>query len=162
MGLRSALRSNCLLVGGLVVACGGKAVEDPSSSGSLLDASFAFDASVSATLDAASDATVDGATSFADAGTPPPVIDGCVDIVLSTYDQSCVKSSDCIGVTAGEVCTGACACGGAVINVSEESRYDQAISEVQTEGCPCPPPAMPVCVEGSCTTCTVGNCPDGG
>ncbi len=59
---------------------------------------------------------------------------------------------------AGEVCTGGCTCGGAVINVSEEARYNQAIAGIQSEGCPCPPPGMPTCVQGTCTTCTPGFC----
>jgi hypothetical protein len=145
-----------------VAGCGGKAIESASAPDSSVDASPSFDASTTSTPDASStgtpDATIDSATDIPDAGPPPPVIDGCVDIVLSTYDQSCQKSSDCIGITAGEVCTGGCACGGAVINVSEEARYNQAIAGIQSEGCPCPPPGMPTCVQGTCTTCTPGFC----
>jgi len=91
----------------------------------------------------------------------------CVDIDLSTYDQSCKVDTDCMDVTAGVVCTGQCACGGSLINVDEQSRYDAAIAGVQTEGCPCPPDGIARCLQDHCTLCGFGpnqppGCGDGG
>ncbi|MDP8999124.1 MAG: hypothetical protein M3O46_03330 [Myxococcota bacterium] len=43
----------------------------------------------------------------------------CVDVDLTTYDQSCQSSTDCTGITAGVLCRGACTCGGAAVNASE-------------------------------------------
>jgi hypothetical protein len=134
----------------LIVGCGGK------SDTGLPDAS----------LTESSDAAADGSTSVTDAGSPAADADGCVDIVLSTYDESCQEDSDCIGITAGEVCNGSCDCGGAVINVSGQARYEQAISGIVFADCPCIAGPIPTCVQGTCTRCGLGanppGCPDGG
>jgi hypothetical protein len=110
------------------------------------------------------DVTAPDAGGPMDAGNP----DGgqCVDIVLSTYDQSCTTTSDCIGITSGKICDGSCACGGSTINESGESRYNEAISGLVLEDCPCIDDGVPTCVHGTCTMCTFSDaapgCPDGG
>jgi hypothetical protein len=89
----------------------------------------------------------------------------CVDIDISTYDQSCEADSDCIEVTGGTVCTDGCQCGGSVINVDGEARYHAAIAPVQGGGgCPCPEDGQPACVHNRCTLCgfAAAACPDGG
>jgi hypothetical protein len=109
----------------------------------------------------------------ADAGSPPA--DGgsgggdagqCVNIDLSTYDQSCKSASDCVGINSGEVCSGTCECGGALVNKSEEARYDKAVSGIDFAECPCPALGVPACISGRCTFCGLGGsspgCPDGG
>src|SRR5208283_2561625 len=63
---------------------------------------------------------------------------GCVDVELSTYDLSCQEDSDCITISAGQICPGDCACGGATINVSGQARYQSAVSGIQTGVCGCP------------------------
>jgi hypothetical protein len=74
---------------------------------------------------------LDTGISTADGGT-------CVDIDLSTYDQSCNQPSDCILIQTGEVCSGQCSCGGSPVSASEQSRYDQATSGIKFSACPCP------------------------
>lgn len=97
---------------------------------------------------------------------PPPDASICVDIDPSTYDQSCTQSSDCISVSAGELCTGFCPCGGATINASEEMRYSAAIAGIESGLCGCPLLGNPTCVNGQCAICSGPNpspgCPDGG
>jgi len=92
----------------------------------------------------------------------------CVDIDLSTYDQSCAADSDCISITAGPICEGSCECGGATVNASEQSRYQNAIAPLaSTRGvCGCFAEGIPQCVHGTCTFCSLGSngsgCIDGG
>ncbi|HEY3817430.1 MAG TPA: hypothetical protein VGL81_09680 [Polyangiaceae bacterium] len=104
--------------------------------------------------------------------TPPdagPDAAVCVDVDLSTYDQSCQTSDDCIGITAGVLCPGSCECGGAAVNISEQLRYQTTIAELgmSVGGCPCPAPGPIGCVQNKCTVCGYGagqpaGCPDGG
>jgi hypothetical protein len=75
----------------------------------------------------------------------------CVNVDLSTYDQTCTADTDCIGVTAGQICTGGCACGGSTINVNGEARYQAAVSSVQTLACPCAADGIPRCIQNRCT-----------
>lgn len=102
-------------------------------------------------------------TSVADAGPPDSGL-VCVDIDLSTYDTSCETSSDCVGITSGEICTGSCECGGATINADGLNRYSAAISGIVAGGCPCFEPGTPTCVQKQCILCGLGQpgCPDGG
>jgi hypothetical protein len=86
----------------------------------------------------------------------------CVNVDLSTYDQTCKVDSDCIDVTSGQICTGGCACGGSAINVDGEARYEAAVASVQTLACPCPADGVPRCIQNRCTLCGVGpNQPPG-
>ena len=91
----------------------------------------------------------------------------CVDIDLSTYDQSCTQDSDCFVVTSGEICSGECALeGGSAVNVSGRQRYLAAVApiEVADESLPftCAYPAWTtVCAAGQCSVCT-GGAVDGG
>ena len=89
-----------------------------------------------------------------DAGGP-----GCVDVDLSTYDVSCTQDSDCMEVTAGQLCESSCMCGGSVINVSGAARYMSQTSGIEGGGCPCPYSGAPTCSAGTCTLCLPGeNC----
>lgn len=95
---------------------------------------------------------------------PYPDAGSCVDIDLSTYDQTCKADTDCIGVTAGVLCPGGCACGGSTINVDGEARYQAAVAAVETAACPCVANGVPRCIQNRCTLCGVGHpgCGDGG
>jgi len=90
---------------------------------------------------------VDAGSAVADAGP------GCVNVDLSTYDDSCTKDSDCIVVPNGMMCPGWCACPNAVINVDGQTRYKQAVAPLQSSlnnTCACPSVPLPVCTQGVC------------
>ena len=78
----------------------------------------------------------------------------CVDINLATYDGSCNQASDCTLITAGLICDGDCACGGAAVNVSGQARYQSAISSIQLGLCGCPEEGVPECLDHVCTLCS--------
>jgi hypothetical protein len=83
--------------------------------------------------------------------TAPPE---CVDVDLSTYDQSCRNDGDCIEVTTGEICTDTCACGGSAISASEQQRYANATAGITTEACPCVAGGgAPRCIAAHCAIC---------
>jgi hypothetical protein len=88
----------------------------------------------------------------ADAATTPPAADGglCVDIDLSTYDQSCVVATDCIVILTGQVCSSECACGGSPVNAAEQARYEEATSGIAFGECACPLEIAPSCVGNTC------------
>lgn len=91
----------------------------------------------------------------------------CVTIDLSTYDTSCVGDTDCISVNGGQLCSGACLCGGSAISSSEQARYESAISSIQNGVCPCLYPGPVLCLQGQCTQCGFGpdqpaGCDDSG
>jgi hypothetical protein len=115
---------SCLLAVGVLGACGGQ--ELGSSSGTKGSGGSG------------------GSTSGSDGGS-------CVDIVLSTYSRSCNKPSDCILITAGEVCDGDCSCDGSPVSASEESRYDSAIASIHLGGCFCSKAPVPECIDHTCT-----------
>jgi len=101
----------------------------------------------------------------ASSGGGPDAGGACVNIDLSTYDQSCRQDSDCTLITPGEICPGDCSCGGATVNVSEEARYVAAVSGLQTGVCGCPAEESPRCIQNRCTLCgfgTTGACADAG
>jgi hypothetical protein len=81
----------------------------------------------------------------------------CVDIDLSTYDQTCTADSDCIIILSGEICSNdACLCaGGSSINKSGQARYDAALPPVTPVRMPCSCPASgaPTCIAGTCHVC---------
>jgi hypothetical protein len=72
----------------------------------------------------------------------------CVYIDPSTYNQSCNQASDCILIATGELCSGQCDCGGSPVNISEQSRFNQATSGIQFAGCNCPFEPVPECTAG--------------
>jgi len=90
----------------------------------------------------------------------------CVDVDLATYDQSCQSTTDCVEISSGVICPGACSCGGSVINASGEARYRATVGGLQTGECPCPYFGAPTCVGGQCVLCFPGSttpgCPDAG
>jgi hypothetical protein len=78
-------------------------------------------------------------------------------IVASSFDQSCSKASDCVGVFQG---TPACCdieCPNVAINIKDRSRYEVALSADAPTNCP--PTA---CVAMSClptsVACVAGQC----
>jgi hypothetical protein len=84
-------------------------------------------------------------------GGPPSDAGQCVDILISTFDQSCNVASDCMLVRGGEVCSGECDCGGtSPINVGAYPAYQNDLTGVVLEACPCPPPPPVVCMGGTC------------
>jgi hypothetical protein len=117
-------------------------------------------------FDGGGESTVIGLESSTFEASPPPDAGMCVDIVLSTYDQSCKATADCIGITSGKLCSGGCDCGGSTINRDGEGRYKAAVSGLTFEACPCAADGKPTCVFGTCTLCGFGSttpgCPDGG
>ncbi len=87
---------------------------------------------------------------------------GCVNIDLSTYDQSCNVASDCVVIVTGEVCSGSCACGGSPVNKSGEARWKAATAGIKFDACPCASEQV-VCSGGMCAFCTdPKGCTDGG
>jgi hypothetical protein len=108
----------------------------------------------------------DGGTGSSEASTGSSDASACVDINLASYDQSCKKTSDCISITSGEICSGQCNCGGSTINKSGEGQYESAISGLTLEDCPCVEEGSPTCVLGMCVMCggpkSPPGCPDGG
>jgi hypothetical protein len=91
----------------------------------------------------------------------------CVNVDLSTYDQSCKLDSDCVEITGGVICDGSCACGGSAVNADGQARYDQTIAQVTLAPCNCPALGAPRCLKGQCMLCAFGpnptpGCPDGG
>jgi hypothetical protein len=103
----------------------------------------------------------------ADASAPVDAA-ACVYVDLSTYDTSCTTDADCIEITPGRICSGDCACGGAIVNADGESRYEQTIAPLKLGGCPCISAGTPRCIQGQCTRCNRAGlnnppgCPDGG
>ncbi len=100
--------------------------------------------------------------SIADAG---PDGSMCVQVDLTTYDQSCETVSDCMSVTEGVLCPDSCACGGAAVNISEALRYQEALlARGSSIACPCAAPRPITCIENKCVLCPLGPqgpvCPD--
>jgi len=98
----------------------------------------------------------------------------CVNIDLSSYDQSCQSASDCVYIASGQVCSGQCDCPDAVINASGQAEYEVAIASVTPAACFCPGQAEPQCNDHQCSLQSLGGgtpcsgpdqaagCPDGG
>jgi hypothetical protein len=87
---------------------------------------------------------VDSGTFLNDAGKQ------CVEIDLSAYDLSCGTASDCIPIQTGEVCSGSCDCGGTLVNVSGQAKYDEAVSGLVFDACPCVAGPAADCIQGRC------------
>jgi hypothetical protein len=90
-------------------------------------------------------------------------------ISASSYDQSCTKASDCVGIATGPVtCCGNDGCDNAAINKSDESKYEaDLVADHPTDctgtACPalaCAPPTLG-CVGGMCKVLPYGS-GDGG
>jgi hypothetical protein len=81
----------------------------------------------------------------------------CVDISASSFDTSCSSTSDCISITAGNLCPGSCLCGGATINASGKAAYDEATQGVGGAECGCALLGTPTCIGGTCTICGAGT-----
>jgi hypothetical protein len=99
----------------------------------------------------------------------------CETLDLSTFDQSCVLSSDCVRAQGGTFCQGQplCFCGGDSINVADQARYDAALDAIKTSlklgpgVCDCPFLGSPTCIGGRCVMCggaapSRPGCPDSG
>ncbi|MBI4700207.1 MAG: hypothetical protein HY744_03405 [Deltaproteobacteria bacterium] len=82
---------------------------------------------------------------------PPRVLDA------SMYARDCAQPSDCVKITAGDVCT--CLCANAAIGKAAEAQYDADVQAGIAAHCPgwnyatcgaCPPSTAPDCKQGSC------------
>ena len=92
-----------------------------------------------------------------DAGITPPPTDAsaadtgaCVTVVASSFEDSCNTASDCVYVTMGTLCPGACDCGNTFINTSSEVAYEDAVSSIPFGSCACAPAPAAVCKAGVC------------
>jgi hypothetical protein len=90
----------------------------------------------------------DGGVFKGDAG------EACVEVDVSTYDQSCNTSSDCIAIETGEVCTGDCACGNGAVNIAGQARYDETVNAVALGDCSCIAELPVQCLSNTCVLCT--------
>jgi hypothetical protein len=75
----------------------------------------------------------------------------CVDIDAESFDQSCTTASECTTITAGEICSDTCLCGGTTINKNGEARYAKEIAGLGHGECSCPNQPIPACTHGKCT-----------
>lgn len=85
-------------------------------------------------------------------GAPPTCNPAQHTIDVADYDTSCVDTSDCAPVFAGDLC-GVCDCPTAAINSSELAKYqaEVAVKDVGTPPNECLCPAIPKgCVAGQC------------
>jgi hypothetical protein len=58
-------------------------------------------------------------------------------------------------ITAGNLCSPSCFCGGATINVDGQARYKAQVAPIADEGCPCPWEGFPACsFNHKCILCT--------
>jgi hypothetical protein len=73
-------------------------------------------------------------------------------IAASDYDQSCAVDTDCVGITAGDLCDGRCTnCVNAAINVRDQAKYQSDFSSKVRKEVECPCPAGVVsCHAGTC------------
>jgi len=123
---------------GLAVACGGSQLAGGPGSGS-----------------AGSGGSGGGGSGGSGGSMSAPDGATCVDINLSSYDQSCNHDSDCVAVAGGgQFCDGYCDCDMATINQSAVAGYTSALSAV-TQGpvCACPESGNPTCVDHVCQLC---------
>jgi hypothetical protein len=74
-------------------------------------------------------------------------------IHASDYDQSCERSSDCIGIGEGDGCDCRVLCQNAAINVADEAKWRQDIAKKPASPfvCRCPAATFPCCVEHRCS-----------
>ena len=145
-----------------LLACGGKESGRGASSGSSSGAASGSSSGAAGAGGGSSTGTSAGASGAASgsssassgissSGSSQPM---CVDIDLSTYDQSCQSPSDCIVVAGGRHCVGQCLCGGATVNRSEGARYQSAIAGLSPGVCGCPAEVSPSCLGNRCTLCS--------
>ena len=99
----------------------------------------------------------------------------CVDIEPSAFDTSCSADSDCIGIAAGNICSGYnCICPGAAISAKSQAAYEATLSKVPKGSgpmCSCPAFGAAHCIASQCVFCPnpamnppsyPPGCPDGG
>jgi hypothetical protein len=103
-----------------------------------------------ATATQSTPASMRDATAGQDAGDNADAGSACVDVDVSTYDDSCSTDSDCIAITSGVICPGDWLCVDATINVDGQARYEQTIARLPPIGpnFHCPEVPSPVCVRG--------------
>jgi hypothetical protein len=147
------------LVGCLLIACGGKAFSGGSSSSSSGGSSGGSSSSSGSSSGGSSSGGSSSGGSSSGGG-------GCVDIDYATYDVSCNSVSDCFPIQVGQVCDGQCACGDYAANVSEQARYEAALSSLKLAACFCPATLL-ACVGHQCsvqggTTADASAPPDSG
>jgi hypothetical protein len=81
----------------------------------------------------------------------------CVTVLPSAFSQSCNTAADCTVVQTGTLCQNSCDCGNTVISTASLTQYNAAVQSIDFSGCPCPSPAQPECVNGTCTLCEPGE-----
>jgi hypothetical protein len=91
--------------------------------------------------------TIDASTGDAGSGDDGGV---CVYVDPTSFSKACVKASDCVMVTTGELCSGSCDCGNTPISASAESQWQEDVAGIQFAACPCFAPPPPACVNDLC------------
>ncbi len=77
----------------------------------------------------------------------------CVNIDVSSYDQSCNSAMDCFVIGTGDVCSGSCDCPDTPVNVSGQAQYNAAIAGIKFGMCGCPVRGSLACLGGMCALC---------
>jgi hypothetical protein len=150
-------------MGAVVVACGRSdltgslgATSDDAGTASDDARTRARSSGTTATMDAG--AMAEGGVTAAKTGGAPA--ETCVDIDVSTYDQSCTKSDDCLAIASQTQCNWGCLCPDAAVNVSGQARYEQATGALPDLGdCGCPATRYACCVDDRCVT-SLSSCAD--
>jgi hypothetical protein len=117
----------------------------------------------------------DAGTVEVDAMTTSGDAEACVEVTPMQFGAVCGSDSDCILVTTGVICSGACDCSpNTAINQASLPAYQAATASVLTGICNCPAlDAVARCLpegahsEAACAVCGFGpnqnpDCPDGG
>jgi hypothetical protein len=155
-----------VMLGSAFAACGGT-IAPIAETDSTPDAGTSSSGGGKITRDAGRAEVDSGVTTTVDASI-------CIDIDPADYDTSCNADTDCIDITAGELCSGYnCTCGGATINADGADRYNAVFDSIQSGPgplCSCPYFGTPRCVQGTCTFCPASDlgspipagCPDAG
>jgi hypothetical protein len=153
-----------LAASGASAGCGGKTSEvgPGGSSGGASSGSGSGSGSSSGGIDSSSSGSsgsssggISGSTSGSSSGGVSSS-GGCVYVDTSTYDTSCNASTDCIQITAGNICSPSCFCGGATINADGQTRYNAQVASITNEACPCAEIGVPTCANHQCLLCSGG------
>ncbi|MEO7108924.1 MAG: hypothetical protein ABI183_00685 [Polyangiaceae bacterium] len=154
------------MIGSVLAACGGT-IAPVDETDSTPDAGTSSSGGGSITRDAGRAKVDSGVTTIVDASV-------CIDLDPADYDTSCNADTDCIDITAGEICSGYnCTCGGATISTKDQDKYDALFNSIHPSTgpiCSCPYFGTPRCVQGTCTFCPRSDlggpipagCPDAG
>jgi hypothetical protein len=136
-GSASSTGTSCASAGGTCVLGGASCARQASSSAQDCETNppnpggafccLALSDAGSATADAGREA-VDSGADAAEAG-------GACMISASSYDQSCMQDTDCVGVRSTNYCNAqACLCGGSAINMSALAQFNADVATTAGEG----------------------------